>query len=76
MNLDMNMGNEPYKRYLLIEIGWYYPNGGIKDVDKSTDDIKEAEAWFNDKIRLKPSDCTFQVFDCDERHIILSYESK
>jgi len=72
--------NEPFKRFLLIEIEWYYPQGGIGDVENSVDTLEESSEWFNKQVsEAKEKECqstTFQVFDCEERKTIFEWPSK
>jgi len=67
------------KRYLLIIIEWYYPNGGINDVSDSVDAEEEALKWFDDKMSKRQGDecwsVSYQVFDCDKREVIRRFSS-
>jgi hypothetical protein len=68
-----------YKRFLLICYGWYYPDGGINDVDNSVDTEQEAIDWFNSNVekqkeRNTPS-ISFQIFDCEKRKVIYEWSS-
>lgn len=68
------------KRFLLIEIGWYYPNGGIDDVSSSVDTEEEAIKWFDEKVSKRQGDdawsVSYQVFDCEKREVIRRFSSK
>jgi hypothetical protein len=68
-----------HKRFLLICYGWYYPNGGINDVDSSVDTEEEAVKWFDEKVKKQseqfaPS-ISYQVFDCEKRKVINEWSS-
>jgi hypothetical protein len=69
-----------YKRFLLIAFSWYYPSGGISDIVGDTDDYEEALAWFNKEVAetslVYCASGTLQVFDCQERLLILEWNSK
>ena len=67
-----------HNRILLIEIGWYYPNGGISDVNASVDEYKEALEWFNERVKGTGIDrsTTYEVFDCDERKVVLKWSAE
>jgi hypothetical protein len=67
------------KRFLLITIEWYYPNGGINDVSDSVDTEEEAVKWFEDIVARRQGDecwsVSYQVFDCERREITRMFSS-
>lgn len=67
------------KRYLLIIIGWYYPKGGIDDVELSVDTEEEAIKWFDENVSKRQGDecwsVSFQVFDCEKKEVIRRFSS-
>ena len=69
-----------HKRFLLISFGWYYPDGGMFDVEDSVDNKEDAIKWFNEGVKsCEGKHCpsaSFQVFDCDERELIANWQSK
>ena len=68
------------KRFLLIIIEWYYPKGGINDVEDSVETEQEALDWYNSKAerfsKIDSPSVSVQVFDCEEREIIAKWSSE
>ena len=60
-----------HKRYLAFYINYYYPSGGMDDLEKSFDTKEELIEWLNkNKQPLGDSDWGVHGFDCQERVII------
>lgn len=52
------------KRFLVFCIGWYYPNGGLGDFDKSFATLDEAINYVNTELfHTLEGDCSAHIFD-------------
>lgn len=64
------------KRYLLFGFSYWYPNGGMNDLEETFDNWSEIDAYYEENgVYYGDSAGEYQVFDILERKIY-DYPSK